>query len=160
MFNVDLAGLIAMKARIQTVIDEMPAYCSEAVRLVGEETLIQLYDNCPYDGEEDNGQIPGEAGHLRDSFYVLDNRAMAIDSSSTVMTEEPIKLSYVTGGTDSPIVPLTAQALWWPGAGHPVASVNGQSGNDFITPVADEIANDVAPIIQDVTDAIIAALEG
>jgi hypothetical protein len=159
MFSVNSDGLLALKARIQTVIDFMPTFCEEAVQLVADEAVLEISVVCPYDGELDNGQIPGEEGHLNMSFYA-ESQQSGIISEMTVKTLEPIKLSYVTGGTNSPILPLSAKALWWPGLAHPVSSVSGQQANDFVTPVRDAIASEVPDIVQPVIDEIMQALNG
>jgi hypothetical protein len=158
MFSVDIAGLLAMRQRIQDVIDALPTLLEQAVYDVAEEAVTILHDECPYDGELDNGQIPGEEGHLNDSFFVQDVD-YGIVTEVEIMTSEKLKLSYVTGGTDGPIIPVSQHAMWWPALSHPVTQVQGQAANDFVTPARDILDSTVPDIIQPVIDLIITSLE-
>lgn len=158
MFSVNQTGLLAMKQRIQNVIEVMPTLLEQAVYDVADEAVVILHDECPYDGELDNGQIPGEEGHLNDSFFIEDVN-YGIVTAVQIMTSEKLKLTYVTGGTDSPIIPVSQHALWWPALSHPVAQVQGQAANDFVTPSRDILDAEVPNIIQPVIDLIVSSLE-
>lgn len=158
MFSVNTDGLLALQKRIQAVANSLPDLLDQATHDVADEAVVILHDECPYDGELDNGQIPGEEGHLNDSFFVQDV-ASGIVTEVEIMTSEKLKLSYVTGGTDSPILPVSQQAMWWPALSHPVAQVQGQAANDFVTPARDILDASVPSILQPVIDLIVASLE-
>lgn len=132
-FTLDVSGLRALQARIQFAIEDNVTYTlMEGLQNASDDAVKRLQEESPYDASPNNGVIPGEEGHLSDSFHaneVQDNGDDVV--SNTVITQEPIKFQYVTQGTASPIQPKEKKALWWPDAGVPRRSVRGQQANPF-----------------------------
>jgi hypothetical protein len=144
-FSVDTSGLSALIAKIKQVQTDLEPTINEALDEIADEGVALLKQAAPFDPSENNGTIPGEEGHLRDSFQT----SAAENQHAEIITTEPIKFSYVTGGTDSPIFPVSKQAMWWPGAAHPVAQVNGQNANPFHQDVIDDLTTEGSNILQE-----------
>jgi hypothetical protein len=155
-FTVDTSGLQAFRARLVDIQAQLGGAVDTAIEEVADETLNRLQGATPYDPEPNNGVIPGEEEHLRESYSVTPASG-GIVSTAEVTTFEPIKFGYVTGGTAGPIYPRVAKALWWPALQHPVGSVSGQNANPFHVPVAEEMAVDGAEMI---AQALLPLFEG
>jgi hypothetical protein len=145
-FTVDTSGLQALRNRFMDIKATLGDVVDQAVNEVAQEAQVMLESATPYDPEPNNGVIPGEEGHLRDSYAVTDATG-GIVSTAELTTSEPIKFGYVTGGTDGPIYPRAKRALWWPALQHPVGWVSGQSANPFHQVVAEEVATEGAALI-------------
>lgn len=149
-YDVDLSGLFAMRSRLQSAITEVPQMTADCVDEVANYAVDQLHDRAPYDGDSNNGTLPEAPGHLVDSFSNDPQANPGLDSETTVKTSQPIKLQYVTKGTDSPIFPTFRMAMWWPDAPHPLYAVNGQQANDFVSPIYSDIDSQIADIVDPV----------
>ncbi len=150
-FTTDTSGLAAFIAKVKLAATMVDPAMDEALDKIAEEGVLLLQEAAPYDPAENNGVIPGEEGHLRDSFDVVP----ADSGEAQIITHEPIKFSYVTQGTETPITPTIKQALWWPELEHPVAWVRGQDPNPFHEEVVDELKQVGSEIIiQTMTDMI------
>jgi hypothetical protein len=151
-FSIDTTAIQAWKQRIIEARDSAAEFCARATDEVANTLVEELQHDAPFDGEENNGVIPGEEGHLNESFG-MNNADVSENATAEVWTNEPIKFQYVIQGTASPILPVEKQALWWPGAEHPVAWVSGQSANPFheksAGTIRDELGTIVAPCIQE-----------
>lgn len=141
LFTFKPGDIGAIQARLTVGRDLLGVSLGLGIIDVGEETVRMLQTVTPVDPAPDNGTIPGEEGHLIDSYTVDPVQQSGPSAYTFVRTSEPIKFSYVTQGTEdkAPIVPITAKALWWPDAVHPYASVSGQAANDFVSPLVDQI---------------------
>lgn len=149
-FNVDNSGLSDFIAKLEAVQNAVPEAVDEALDQLAEEVIEMLSEAAPFDPAENNGVIPGEEGHLAESFF-----ADAADNGKVeVKTTEPIKFSYVTEGTDSPILPKTMQAMWWPNAPHPMAQVSGQEANPFHKALLPDIEERGELIIQEAINSL------
>lgn len=129
-FSIDYSSLLAYKARIEAAIMDAPIYASVAADAVAEKLVEQLQEDAPFDGAANNGVLPNEEGHLRDSFGMNDADP-GEQATAEVWTNEPIKFGYVTQGTASPIFPVEKMVMWWPDAMHPTPWVSGQAANPF-----------------------------
>jgi hypothetical protein len=153
IIDMDKSSLQAFMTRLQAIMDDAPALSSLAVEAVAAEAMTLIVAATPYDAEADNGTIPDEEGHLNESYSVTPASDDVV-SEAQVMTSEPIKYGYVTGGTMDvgPIMPVQAKGLWWPSAAHPFKQVSGQEANPFqqqvLTDINDELDDLVSPIIQ------------
>lgn len=147
---------------IETFIDSIIQNIEDAIALfdgatidacteIADKAVEIIAKNAPYDEEPNNDVIPGEEGHLNESFYALEGISTGNgEAEAAVKTMEPIKLQYVTEGTDTPITPIIKQAMWWPTAEHPVALVSGQEPNPFVDESIPEIEAEVVPIVEDI----------
>lgn len=145
-FSIDISAIQAWRQRIVDAIDNAGEFCAQATNDVALALVEELEHDAPFDPAENNGVIPGEEEHLNVSFGMNEAPA-ALSTISGVWTNEPIKFQYVTQGTVGPIVPVQKQALWWPGAEHPVAWVSGQQANPFQQRSASTIENEMATIV-------------
>lgn len=139
--------------QLEDAVVQFDALTVDACNEIADNAVTILAKNAPYDPAEDNGTIPGEEGHLNESFVAIQAISTGEGQAETfVETTEPIKLSYVSEGTleQAPIVPISKQALNWPDAEHPVASVAGQDPNPFVQDSYDEIDAKVPEIVQGV----------
>lgn len=82
---------------------------------------------------------PSETGRARGSLFIDDTP----DERGRPARRIGSNLHYILdiemgtglwGPHHAPIVPTTKKALFWKGAAHPVASVKGQPGQNFIRP--------------------------
>ena len=138
-------------ARLQGVIDALGDATTDACDEIANVAVEDLSVNAPYDEEENNETPPGEEGHLNESFYALESiTSLGGKSSTGVKTYEPIKLEYVTEGTQTPITPTTKQALWWPALDHPVAMVAGQEPNPFVEETYNALLPKVEGIVREI----------
>lgn len=159
-FTGTFSGNAALIARLEQALQLIAPGMAQGVQAAADDAVQLTHDACPVDLEEDNGVIPGEEGHLADSFMADPVQESAAGASTTVRTQEPIKYSYVTQGTldKEPILPVTKMALWWPGAPHPVGHVHGQAANDFAAGVPDEVASKgyeyFAPLLDGLAQAL------
>lgn len=151
-FSIDLSSLQSMRQRVQNAIDTAEQFCATATDEVSTRLVEELQAEAPYDGAANNGVIPGEDGHLRDSFG-SNEATPGQEATGEVWTSEPIKYGYVTQGTASPILPVQKLALWWPDAEHPVSWVSGQQANPFQEKAKDTVESElqdiVAPVINE-----------
>lgn len=159
-FSGTFSGLQALQARVRDAQVLIGPLVARGINSAAQDAVQLVHDACPVDTDEDNVQIPGEEGHLADSFFADPVQETSVGATTTVRTREPIKFSYVTLGTldKEPITPRTKLALWWPSAPHPLASVHGQKANDFASPVADVVANRGYQYFQPFLDALGQAL--
>lgn len=135
---------IALLQEIQTAMEETVGLTCEAIADVAVENLIH---EAPFDEAENNMTPPGEEGHLNESFYATSAIYTGNAKATTIVkTDEPIKFSYVTEGTDTPILPRTKKAMWWPDAPHPMYAVSGQEPNPFAE-LAHQMTVDETPAI-------------
>jgi hypothetical protein len=124
----------------------------EACDAVANMAVETISKKAPFDEEENNDVIPGEEGHLNESFYAIQAIATGDGQATTsVNTNEPIKFEYVTEGTmdKSPIRPVVKKALFWPALEHPVASVKGQEPDEFFNEAYDEIVNEAGSVVDE-----------
>lgn len=142
-FTATFNGLQDLIIRLESARTLIAPGMVQGIQAAADDTVLLTHDACPVDLEADNGVIPGEEGHLAESFSADPVIETSVGATTQVRTSEPIKYSYVTQGTldKEPILPVTKQALWWPGAPHPLPSVHGQAANDFATGVPDEVAS-------------------
>lgn len=161
-FTGTFTGLQSIVARLENARQQIAPGIAVAIQAAADDAVQETHDLSPVDMEENNGVIPGEEGHLNESFYADPVQETSVGAATTVRTREPIKYSYVTQGTldKAPIHPVTKQALWWPSAPHPLGSVQGQAPNDFAAGVPDTIASRGNEYFQPVLDAIAQALQG
>ncbi|GAC1589092.1 MAG: hypothetical protein NVS4B1_33440 [Ktedonobacteraceae bacterium] len=138
-FTITMSGLTAMQSRFSIGRDGLGVLMRDGTAAIELEAVNGLHAACPVDNEADNGVIPGEEGHLDESFVGDPVMASVAASHAEVRTQEPIKFQYVTQGTASPILPTVKKAMWWPGAAHPMYSVAGQAADPFQTAVAQDI---------------------
>jgi hypothetical protein len=138
-------------ARLEAARDSLPELTAEASNVIGERSVELLIEGCPIDEAENNGVIPGEEGHLADSFLAVEGIGSVDQAQTDVMTEEPIKFGYVTEGTldVAPIQPTTKKALWWPDAPHPLPQVAGQDPNDFAQQAYDQVMGEVPTLLEE-----------
>lgn len=133
-YNVNVRGLLQLQNRLEKAQSQIPRATLKGLDVLAKAGTFSLLVSAPYDPAPDNGVIPGEEGHLRNSFYALPSVSTGLASGlAEVGTHEPIKFQYVTQGTlyATPIRPIRAKALWWPSLSHPVPFVRGQAPNPF-----------------------------
>ena len=151
-FSIDISAIQAWRQRIVEARDTAAEFCAQATNDVALALVEVLQHDAPFDPAENNAMIPGEEEHLNVSFG-MNEAPVALSATAEVWTNEPIKFKYVTEGTVGPILPVEKQALWWPGAGHPVAWVSGQQANPFQQRSASTIENELATIVDPVIQA-------
>lgn len=159
-FTFQSGGFTSLIQRVQAASQYIPAMMEASMKDTADNTVSLLHDNAPFDPAPDNGQIPGEEGHLRDSFYADPIQAGGAHVTALVRTNEPIKFGYVVNGTDTPIVPVEKQALWWPDAPHPMPWVHGQAGNDFVGRLVDLVGEAGVQSLEIGLQQIVVILEG
>ena len=159
-FRVNIDGLLAMQERFSSAKSGLGIVLRETTTRAENEAVNQLHTNSPVDDEANNGVLPGEEGHLNESFVGDPVEVNDITSHADVRTEEPIKFQYVTQGTDSPIYPVVKKAMWWPGAAHPMYSVSGQAANPFQVPIGQDIEGRMGEFAAPSLQAWLATLEG
>lgn len=159
-FIVDTSGLLALMDKVANARDAIPMVMEAAMAGIGLDAVTELSIASPYDASANNGVLPGEEGHLNESFSASDVIPTAEGADVEVKTSEPIKFFYVTEGTVDvePIFPLYKRALWWPDAAHPYAFVHGQQANPFHKQVLQDLESGEPLALA--RDDIIAILEG
>jgi hypothetical protein len=154
-YTLDTSGLQALIQRLKQAQQTLPAVVFAGVQLVADETLAALVEATPYDPAPDNGVIPGEEAHLRDSYQLTPVELQAVQAECDLRTTEPIKFGYVTQGTldVAPIYPVVKRGLWWPQLRHPVPQVAGQAPHPFQAPLPQEISDRMEDILAPVLSA-------
>jgi hypothetical protein len=135
-------GVYALQAKLDEMLSQIQPLIEQAVDEAATQVVDSLRSAAPRGGSDSTTPPDGdEPGPLAESFYFEQGVADAYPGASVlVSTSQPTKLQYVTQGTGiygpagQRIIPVTAKALSWPGANHPVRSVSGQKPNDFVTP--------------------------
>jgi hypothetical protein len=163
----DTTGLDNLRAKVQEAKAALPGLLAQAVQDAGVWVEQNLSDAAPVgQGESGGTPLPGDTpGKLAESFYVQqESSAFANGAKITVRTRQPLKLSYVVNGTGiyagkGRIYPTTKQALYWPGADHPVRSIAGMPANDFVTPALADMP-DANEVLGAVVEELQAILEG
>jgi len=157
-------GLDMLIERVRKARSELPKITTEAAQRAGD-TLAQQLSSAAPRGKNPGPPPPGDAsGPLAKSFSA---QATQSNSGATLelKTNQPLKLQYVTLGTGiyvgkGVIKPLTKRALFWPGANHPVRSVRGIKGKDFVKPIIAKAPDVVKIEMQQAAQAIQSILWG
>lgn len=136
-------NLDAFKAKIEQAALNFRQSVQQELNTEAGQLCTNLSTASPVGSGDTNAAPQGDApGPLNQSFtYEELQGSSAATMGVVIKTMQPTKLKYVTKGTglfgpyQQRIYPLTAQALYWPGAAHPYRSIAGQKPNDFVTPV-------------------------
>lgn len=167
MFRFTTDGAQLFRMRLESALNMWPAQAQEAADLVAEDVAQRLADAAPRGANSGGSRaIQGdEPGPLFTSFVPVPGKVEDV-VSSTVETTQPAKLKIVTEGSGiygpfgTPIEPVIKQAMYWEGAPHPMTTVRGQEGRDFVTPVVENVDDIVMNRFNAAADELIYTLEG
>lgn len=134
----DISGIDALLDRVRKAQAELPRVTKNAAQRAGDTVKDQISSASPH-GRGGPPPPTDAPGPLSGSFSAKAEQ-QGVGAHMELKTSQGVKLGYVTQGTGiyagkGLIKPLRAKALFWPGASHPVRSVKGMKGKDFVTPI-------------------------